>query len=238
MELLEWAKKNNSELRSKEKLVTILGLPFFPKQSFSYRPFSSDPLVVRQHFFFQELRPVVEYFQKRNRELSLMIDAGGNIGAAACFMHWNFPAMKSLVIEPSSANVDVANINLNNCQSEVWEKAIWWRSELLSFDENRTAWAMQVSQRTIRRGKMVEGIALSSILSKPEYTNADYIKIDIEGAEEQVFEKDYGLNSLVRSVSCISVEPHSERGRELIKHRLKSWGFRVEYSGELIIGFR
>lgn len=238
VELLEWAQKNHSELRQMGKLVTLKGLPLFPKGSFSFRPLSSDPMVVRQHFFQPELKPVVDYFQKENKMLNLMIDAGGNIGASACFMHLNFPEMRSLVIEPSSENAKMADSNLHNFQSKVWEKALWWRTELLNFDESRSAWAMRVSRGTKSKGKRVEGIALSSILKLPEFANPDYIKIDIEGSEEDVFEKDENLGELLDKVSCISVEPHSEKGKKLIDGKLKEWGFKVEFHGELIIGFR
>lgn len=234
--LLEWSQKNKVKLSSKKDLVRLEGLPDFKGNAFSFRPFTSDSLVLRQHFFYRELKPVVDYFKSRNIIPQFMIDAGGNIGSSACFMHWNFPSLKSLVLEPSNSNCSVARINLKHENSLIWEKALWWRNEVLNFDDTRTAWAMRVSNSS--SDNKVVGISLSEILRMKEFSNPDYIKIDIEGAEEEVFEKDTQLGDLVHSVSCISVEPHLERGKGLIESKLKAWGYRVEYSGELIIGFR
>lgn len=234
--LLEWSQRNNAKLSNKKEMVILDGLPDFEGKSFAFRPFTSDSLVLRQHFFYRELEPLVDYFKTRKIIPKLMIDAGGNIGSSACFMHWHFPGLKSLVLEPSNFNCRVARFNLENENSLIWEKALWWRNEVLNFDETRSAWAMRVSNSS--SGKKVSGIALSEILQMEEFSSPDYIKIDIEGAEEEVFEKDRLLDNLLHSVACISVEPHSERGKTLIERKLKEWGFRIEYHGELIIGFR
>ena len=236
LEILEWALKNGIRLEKNRKSVAIYGLPGFLSKVFYFRPFSSDSMVVKQHFFSQELAPIVAYFRQKDLTPRLMIDAGGNIGVTACYMHWHFPGMRSLFLEPSNSNIKVAKENLKQENSLIWEKALWHRSELLKFDERRGAWAMRISGST--SGKEVEAVSLSEILSDPEFQNPDYIKTDIEGAEEEVFEKDEKLGKLIQSVSCISVEPHSEKGSLLINKKLSSWGFRVEYHGELIIGFR
>lgn len=234
--LLEWTQRNNAKLSKKKEVVLIEGLPNFQGKPFAFRPFTTDSLVLRQHFFHRELGPVVDYFKTRKVIPKLMIDAGGNIGTSACFMHGHFPSLKSLVLEPSNSNCKVARFNLGDENSVIMEKALWWRNEVLNFDETRSAWAMRVSNTS--SGKKVSGIALSEILQMEEFSSPDYIKIDIEGAEEEVFEKDYLLDNLLHSVACVSVEPHSERGKILIEIKLKSWGYRIEYSGELIIGFR
>lgn len=236
LELLEWSLKNNISISRTKKYLILHELPGFGIGSFTFRPYSSDSLVVRQHFFGKELAPIVSYFNSQLTPPKLMIDVGGNIGASACFMHWNFPYLKSLILEPSASNLRVAKFNLEQENSILWNKALWWRSEILNFDEGRSAWSRKVSKTS--SGKKVQSVGLSEILEMEQFSNPDYIKIDIEGAEEEVFEKDTRLGNLVHSVSCISVEPHSERGKELIESKLRSWGYRVEYSGELIIGFR
>ncbi len=236
LEILEWSLKNGIRLEKYRKSVSINGLPGFLSKVFYFRPFSSDSMVVKQHFFNQELAPIVAYFRQKELTPRLMIDAGGNIGVTACYMHWHFPGMRSLFLEPSNSNIKVAKENLKQENSLIWEKALWHRSELLKFDDHRGAWAMRISETNL--GKEVEAVSLSEILSDPEFQNPDYIKIDIEGAEEEVFEKDEKLGKLIQTVSCVSVEPHSEKGSLLVTDKLSSWGFRVEYHGELIIGFR
>lgn len=238
LEILEWAGKNGVLLIKDRGFVKLDGLPLFPDRSFLFRPFSSDALVIRQHFFEFELKPVIAYFEQKGIKPRLMIDAGANIGASACILHWHFPRLRSLLIEASPSNAHLARLNSSSSDSIVWEKALWWRNEFLKFDTSSSEWGMKVIGPESRKGIRVEATKLSDILSSADFANPDYIKIDIEGAEEEIFEKDQKLETLIHSVSCISVEPHSEEGTQLVERKLSSWGFRVEYHGELIIGFR
>ncbi|RAI85589.1 FkbM family methyltransferase [Algoriphagus yeomjeoni] len=238
LELLEWGVKHEAILKRKNNLIHLQGLPNFPKSSMWFRPFTSDSLVVRQHYFSYELQPVVEYFKQIKKEPQLMIDAGGNIGVATRYMQEYFPALKALVLEAAGSNCNVAKINLDPLRSILWEKALWWRSEELNFNNNDSAWAIRVSDKPGNGNGKVSGISLSQILAMEEYAEADFIKIDIEGAEEQVFELDKKLPEFLEKVACITVEPHSEYGRELLERKLKDWGYQIEYHGELIFGFR
>lgn len=238
LELLEWAEKHDAILRRKNRLVHLLGLPDFPKSSIWFRPFTSDSLVIRQHYFSHELQPVVNYFRQIKKEPKLMIDAGGNIGVATRYMQEYFPGLKSIVIEAAGSNCAIAKLNLDPLRSTLWEKALWWRSEELNFNTNDSAWAIKVSDNSEKGRGKVKGISLSQILESKEYSETDFIKIDIEGAEEKVFALDDRLKKLVTGVACITVEPHSELGIKLLTSKLVDWGYKVEYHGELIFGFR
>lgn len=238
LEIIEWSDRKKVRIDKSKDGVRLMQTPGFESKSFELRPFTSDSMVFRQHFFGHELAPIVEYFKNKRESPSFMIDAGGNIGAAACYMQWNFPGLRSLILEPSEENAKLAELNLKELPAKVWRKALWWRSETLSFDDKRSAWAMRVSENSGSRGTKVIGVSLSEILSNPEFKNPDYIKIDIEGSEEVIFEKDEFLDTTLHRTSCISIEPHSEYGHKLISDRLLAMGFRVEYHGELIIGFR
>ncbi|WP_026947195.1 FkbM family methyltransferase [Algoriphagus marincola] len=235
--LFEFVEKHGFSMVSEKGLVKINGLPNFFNKSLFFRPFTTDALVVRQHFFDNELLPIIKYFKSTNICPKLMIDAGGNIGVTSCYMHWYFPGMRSLVLEPSIDNIQIAKMNLGNEKTTILNKALWWKEEILFLDNSQSAWAMKVSNSD-NKGKIVKGISLSKILSSDEFKTPDYIKIDIEGSEEAIFENDKDLDILMSYVSCISVEPHSQYGKELILKKLTEWKFRIEYHGELIIGFR
>lgn len=238
LELLEWAVKHDAVLKRENSLVQLLGLPDFPKSSIWFRPFTSDSLVIRQHYFSHELQPVVNYFRQIKKEPKLMIDAGGNIGVATRYMQEYFPGLKALVLEAAGSNCAIAKLNLDPVRSTLWEKALWWRSEELNFNTNDSAWAIKVSDNSGKGRGKVKGISLSQILSLDDYSNVDFVKIDIEGAEEKVFSLDDGLSKLISGIDCITVEPHSESGSKILSEKLVEWGYKVEYHGELIFGFR
>jgi len=237
LQLIEWSRKENSEIKKAKSYLMLESLPAFPLAIFFFRPFSSDSLVVRQHFFSTELKPVIEYFKSISYVPSLMVDAGGNIGAASRFIQLNFPEIKTIIIEPSEENCRMINMNLKEIDYQLYPNALWYRTEVLAIDDTKDAWGIRVSSFS-GKGKLVEAMPLQIILNQAGWGLPDFLKIDIEGAEEEIFQKDPDLINILKRVRCVSVEPHSIRGDKLIRNVLSESGFSVEHHGELIYGFR
>lgn len=237
LEIIEWTIKHQVILTKEGKLLKLEGLPSLPKQVLHFRPFTSDVMVVKQHFFGNELFPIVSYFKTKGESPRKMIDAGGNIGLTSAYLQAQFPLLEVLLLEPSESNCLIARKNIDSSRTEIWQKALWWKEEILDLDQSQAAWAMKVSEKRNSRKVGVQGVSLSGILQSPRFENVDYIKVDIEGAEEDVFFKDVHLRTFLIRVECISVEPHSESFELFFKRYLEEINFRVIKSGELLIGF-
>jgi FkbM family methyltransferase len=237
LQLMEWARKERVEIRKNRECLMLDSLPFYPTANFYFRPFTSDAMVVRQHFFQRELAPVVDYFKSISHDPKLMVDAGGNIGAATRFLQLHFPGLKSLIIEPSESNCRMIKKNIISDQFHLVQGALWYEEASLSFSGSAEAWAIKV-KASQSKSNTIPGYTLSEILKMAKWGSPDFIKIDIEGAEEEIFEKDTNLKQIFRSVKCVTVEPHSELGKDLIHKVFQDCGFQVEYHGELIFGFR
>jgi len=237
LQLIEWCRKSKPVVKKEGGYLRLEDLPSFPQANFYFRPFSSDSLVVKQHFFSTELKPVVEYFQSISYVPSLMVDAGGNIGAAARFIQLHFPKIKTIVIEPSEENCRLILMNCEEVDYKLFPNALWHQSEKLSLDMTKEAWGIRVSSFS-GKGKSVEAITLQTILNQAGWGVPDFLKIDIEGAEEEIFEKDRELKQILNKVRCVSIEPHSEKGSLLIRNVLNECGFKIAHHGELIYGFR
>lgn len=237
LQLIEWSRKENSEIKKTENYLMLESLPAFPLANFFFRPFSSDSLIIKQHFFANELAPVVKYFKSIGHFPQIMLDAGGNIGAASKFIQLHFPKIKTVVIEPSEENCKLINLNLKGINYQLYQNALWYQSEKLSLDVTKEAWGIRVSSFS-GIGKSVEAMTLQTILNQAGWGVPDFLKIDIEGAEEEIFDKDRELKQILKNVRCVSIEPHSEKGGLLIRNVLLECGFKIAHHGELIYGFR
>ncbi|MBB6327820.1 FkbM family methyltransferase [Algoriphagus iocasae] len=237
LQLIEWSRKGESDIQRKGEYLLLKSFPYFREVNFYFRPVSSDSSVVKQHFLSRELQPVIEYFQSISQFPKVMVDAGGNIGAASRFLQLNFPEIKIIVIEPSKENCKVIKQNLNGVEYQLYPNALWFQSEKLSLDETKGAWGIRVSSFS-GTGDSVEGLSLQMILNLSEWGIPDFLKIDIEGAEEEIFQNDTNFKEILKKVRCISIEPHSRHGERLIRNVLSESGFNIENHGELIYGFR
>jgi FkbM family methyltransferase len=237
LQLIEWSRKSKPVVKKDGGYLMLGDLPSFPQAKFYFRPYSSDSLVVKQHFFSTELKPVIEFFQSISYVPSLMVDAGGNIGAAARFIQLHFPKIKTIVIEPSEENCRLIKMNCKEADYKLFPNALWYQAEKLSLDMTNEAWGIRVSSFS-GKGKSVEAMTLQTILNQAAWGVPDFLKIDIEGSEEKIFEKDGDLKQILTNVRCVSIEPHSEKGSLLIRNVLYECGFKIAHHGELIYGFR
>ncbi|SFN41236.1 methyltransferase, FkbM family [Variovorax sp. OV329] len=119
----------------------------------------------------------------------LIIDCGGNTGLATRYFAETYPGATVVCVEPEEKNMAMAR--LNNPETEV--------SFLLAGIGNSDAWADIVDPgrgnwayrtETSDTGK-TQIISVNSILGDPQYQDCTpfIIKIDIEGFEENLFEK-------------------------------------------------
>lgn len=237
LQLIEWSRKGESDIKRKGAYLILRSLPTFRGINFYFRPFSSDSGVVKQHFLSKELQPVIDYFRSISQVPQLMLDAGGNIGAAARFLQLHFPEIQIIVIEPSMENCKVIKQNLIGVNFRLYRNALWYQTEKLSLDESKGAWGIRVSSFT-GKGDAVEAVNIQKILELSQWGIPDFLKIDIEGAEEEIFQNDPKFKEILNKVQCVSIEPHSLYGEKLIRNVLSEAGFHIENHGELIFGFR
>ncbi len=181
---------------------------------------SSDLFVVREIF----KRTVYSTPPK-----GIVIDLGANIGAYSLYAARS--ATKVYAFEPESSNFEQLkkNIELNRALPiHIFKKA--------ASGTNGTA---QLSLGAINKGasslvlkrsdaqEQVETLTLDHILSLCGLSHVDFLKIDIEGSEYELFEN-ASIHTL-RRISTIVMETHRVKGKSLrdIIVKLESAGFRV-----------
>lgn len=215
----------------------------FEGTSIFLRRNSSDFLVFDQIFLNRELEEIIRVFKKES-ELNYMIDCGANIGLTALFVSRNFSECKILAIEPEQGNFEILlkNLRLNeNAKIVPINKGVWSKAAVLEHDRNfcpAKGWAFSLREPKDPGVGNIRVDTLDKIVSDAKFDGCDYLKIDIEGAEFEVFRNVESLNEVLNTTKVISVEVHEKRGsKSEIEAGLIKLGFELGYTGELIVGY-
>lgn len=201
---------------------------------------SSDLMVFQQVYRGQEYQEVVNLFRQYfNKEAECIIDAGANVGYTSVFFNSVFKGVKYLVIEPSTENCNLIrdNFNFNNIPLNLYQGGLWNKNTYLKIVRDfrdQLDWAIRVEESSEKTD--LKAFTVSHLIEESGVDYIDIFKMDIEGAEKQVFDTSMDL-SFLNKVRCISVEIHDEFDcRTDIYSILQDKGFTLSNVGELTIG--
>ncbi|MEC7784127.1 MAG: FkbM family methyltransferase [Bacteroidota bacterium] len=171
------------------------------------------------------------------RETITIIDAGANIGLTSRFFAERFPLSVIYALEPDSQNFKMLLKNVENFGTiKPLQKALS-AAQGKRFDIGKSMrdgadWAKTTQESS--SGK-IPGVTLQELLN--EGTGFfDLLKIDIEGAERFIFDKQASQDFLDKT-RVLVIEIHDEFNiRASIYQILRKRGFNVLEQGELTIG--
>lgn len=132
----------------------------------------------------------------------VIIDAGANIGVASVFFAATFPHARIISIEPEPGNFALlekntrAYPNITAIRAAVWKK----NGEVALTDPQQGPWAYRVGD-----GQGTESLTIDEIMSRFSLTTIDLLKLDIEGAEKELFESP---GPWLGKVNAIMIELH------------------------------
>ena len=146
---------------------------------------TSDVLVAVQILLLDELDvPAL-------RAPQLIVDAGANIGLSAITLASRWPDATIVCLE-----IDPANLALLRRNTSAWPriqvvpKGLWRRAARLRVeDETAASWAFRVVEDP---NGPIPGIGVTELLAELGRDRIDLMKVDIEGAEHEVFDTDDG----------------------------------------------
>lgn len=238
LEILEYTFKNKDPFHIQNDILIIDSKINEQKVKFNLRWMSTDILVFKQIILDRELDPIVKLFTASGITPKVMIDAGANIGLSSMFTRLNFPLVKILCIEPNKENIAMIHKNLGYANYQILQKALWFQKGYLEEQEGDGAWGIHMVEIEEESNGAVESTSLTDVIIQFKLETIDYLKIDIEGAEEQIFYQDPQISQVLDRVTCISIEPHSLEFEKFIIQYLRDAGFQVSQSGEFVIGFK
>jgi FkbM family methyltransferase len=142
-----------------------------------------------------------------------IIDAGANIGLASLYFSNKFPNSNIIAIEPEESNFELLKRNIAPYANITPIRgALWHENKRINLvDPDLGKWAfMTQAQDSDEEGlgeilHEVEGMTVDTIMKEQGIEQIDILKIDIEGAEREVFRDP---SSWLRKVDTLIVELH------------------------------
>lgn len=162
--------------------------------------FNVDVTTLFQIFFAKE------YNVQLKEAPEFIIDCGANIGLSAVYFANKYPKARIVAIEPESKNFEYLKKNTKNYPNIIClQKAVWPRATRLEvFDTGHGGWAFQT--RESESAGDVEGVTIGELMSEYSMEKIDLLKIDIEGAEKELFAS--GYEDWLVKTQCIAIELH------------------------------
>lgn len=164
-------------------------------------------------------------------EARFIVDAGGYIGDSAALFLSRYPQAQCLVLEPGQAHA-WAERNL----APYGQRAILRKAALMGAAGSfRMLEADTGTQVIPAPDGSVEVMTVPDMLALSPASRIDILKIDIEGAELELFR---GPCDWLRAVGCVSIELHGEAAKAEIPRTLLAAGFKLSQHGSLTVAVR
>ena len=152
---------------------------------------------------FEKVIKNEEYALPANYHPKVIIDAGANIGVSTLYFAAKYPQAMVIAVEPDESNFRMLQTNTAGWNSIRSMKAAIWKESVsvnLSGEKNSD---FQVNLDGY--GGTVEGITFDELMNRFAVNYVDVMKIDIEGAEKEVFET---AQTWIHKVGMIVIELH------------------------------
>jgi FkbM family methyltransferase len=181
-------------------------LPLFNKGNYDHTFVDGKIFQIRKnttdYLVFKKVFIDMEYNFTFNHGIDYIIDAGANIGASAVYFALKFPAAKIIAIEPETNNFEQLKKNARSYPNIIPVLGGVW-SETGAFkikNEKGDSWNFMLEKSTDENSDK-RLYTIEELINIYQFPRVDFLKIDIEGAESIVFEKNYQWLSMVKSLS-------------------------------------
>ena len=152
-----------------------------------------------------------EYKFKPSYAPSMIIDAGANIGLSSIYFSNIYPHAKIIAMEPENSNFALLEKNIKGYPNIIPVRAALWgeNSTVEVVDPGLGKYGFQTKECNEIKSDLVlnkiQGITVSMLLKEYEVEKIDILKIDIEGAEKEVFENS---EEWIDKIEVLIVELH------------------------------
>jgi FkbM family methyltransferase len=198
------------------------------------RPNTSDADVFQQIFGFREYRCLDEV-----RNASLIVDCGANVGYSTAYFLTRYPQAKVIAVEPDPDNYAVLaeNVGPYGARCRAIQSAVWSsKAGLVMCEEpfgDGREWARTVRPSRGGETPLMTAVDIGTLLEESGVDRISILKIDIEGAEAEVFSANY--ERWLHRVDNLVIELHGERCSRIFAQAIKHAGFTVSECDELTV---
>lgn len=168
------------------------------------RPKTNDINVFYQTFVDTLCEVPLDYQPKE------IIDAGAHIGLTTVYYKQKYPNAIIIAIEPDPENFEILKLNTQNLSNVFLINAgIWFEEDNLQVSDKYNAgkWGMITEKNTSKNPKNgIEGITIEKLMRDFSFDKIDLLKLDIEGSEKDLFEKNSCL--WLKKTNLLVIELH------------------------------
>jgi len=175
---------------------------------FIFRPAEKDAYFIRSIFENEEYRLPLEYTPK------LILDCGGNIGCAAVYFANKYPTAQIYSVEPEKNNFLILQYNtafydnVHPIKSALWDKETFIRVEKRYWSTG----AFMTFETTAEDPAAFRTTTVGKLLAESGFDEIDLLKVDIEGAEKEVFGAP-DVDEWLPKVKVLTIELHDRMKR-------------------------
>lgn len=153
-------------------------------------------------------------------DVGVIIDCGANIGITSLFLAARYPRATILSVEPHPENfallkTNVAQVSrilpIRACVTGTPQRAV-------ALTTDQAAWGNRIA--TDNHGVLVPAITVDELCNQYGIEEIDLLKLDIEGAEEQVLEN----GAFLARTNYIIIELHGHYGLQCFQRDIAPYG--------------
>jgi FkbM family methyltransferase len=184
---------------------------------------------------FEEVLLRREYDIELSFEPKNIIDAGANIGLTALFLANKYPGAAIVSLEPDDENFKLLSQNVSAYKNIIPLKGgLWFKDAFLEIvDEAVGNNAFRVEEVGADHDLAIRAYGLPTIMKQQEWEHIDLLKIDIEGSEKKLFEKNF--EDWLPKVRVLIIELHDRMvpgSSKAVFKAINNYDFSVDIKGE------
>jgi len=201
------------------------------------RPGTSDETVFWQVFVDLQYAPLIP-----RRTPHFILDCGANVGYTSSYFLTRFPTARVFAVEPDPGNAALLRRNLApyGRRSAVFETGVWSRPVGLVMSStpfrDGGEWARQVREARADETPQMLATDIPSLIEASGEPRVGILKMDIEGAETEVFSAD--CSGWIPRVDAFVVEVHDDTAARTFEAALGPSDFDISHHGEVTVAIR
>lgn len=146
----------------------------------------------------------------------VILDCGANMGLSVLYFSQNYPDHQIIAFEPEKMIFDILQENVHTFQLKnvtLHNKAVWTKKETLKFYSDGGMGGRVNEAYSNREPVLIDALPLSDFISE----QVDFLKLDIEGAEDEVLRH---CGEQLHRVQHIFFEYHNKFQKKQSLHEL------------------
>ena len=176
------------------------------KVPLAYRPNTSDKWLLGKIFTEHEYN-----FKLHNFNPRFIIDGGANVGYSTTYFATRYPGAKIVALEPEPFNFKMLTYNTHFFDNvECINSALWNEVGYIKVlpDMPGNTLAFMTEATNADDPEALKTTTIAKVLADSEYEEIDLLKVDIEGAEVEVFGDKGNPDEWLPKVRVLTIELH------------------------------